>query len=577
MHKAWRWLIVFLVLAGGATVFLPVRIDPVGPTAPATLSLRSTGHPVLLVIDTIALGQSPSPDAWPDLEWQNILTQGYGSCDIAELAGLADESADRELIVVPRRTAEHLGADSIEVLRSQVEAGCTVLFEAPDSACCQLLGLDLGAIERPRQLPWPQPRIATGDLTPVLRPRSIQLEWTRYRYAPALHSPAGRPEVRLSLDGRPLGWVVEQGAGAWAALAMDFGELAHRLRQGGAVRARTPGSVALAASDDAWLDAWIEGVLGAVWSSLPVMRVSVSPIGSDGWLLVGTEATEVDTPDWVTRFVRADVAGADPDADGLTGWPPRPESWSTLPPVLRRTGALGLTESVLDLGSQRQRAAPRARVFRTGEAFRAHDADLTFASLAGAGFAVDASQTPPRAGWAFGSGVPFAPLDESGRVFAIQEVPVHALADADSLDLDRIDRWMRHNGRGGASPIQVQLRGDDPASTLRELEALALRRQHQPTRVADLVSWWSLRSTVRVRVRADGADVVATISGLSRLTEPAGLALLVPVRWGQRSLAGWEADWGLPRSRRVQRFDRGYRLIEIGPAAESGQLRLRYR
>jgi hypothetical protein len=58
---------------------------------------------------------------------------------------------------------------------------------------------------------------------------------------------------------------------------------------------------------------------------------------------------------------------------------------------------------------------------------------------------------------------------------------------------------------------------------------------------------------------------------------PAPFGLLVPVRWRNRSLEGWDADWGFVPGRRVDRFDRSYRLVTLDPAAAGGTLKLRYR
>jgi hypothetical protein len=131
---------------------------------------------------------------------------------------------------------------------------------------------------------------------------------------------------------------------------------------------------------------------------------------------------------------------------------------------------------------------------------------------------------------------------------------------------------MRRNARGGGGPIQFALDAGRGDLEYGELADLIHRHRHFAATAPELVEWWKQRSQVVLRSRPTDEGVEIEIG------EVAGtpFAILIPVRWRDRSLAGWDADWGLARSRKTRRFDRGYRLIELDAQASGGHLRLRY-
>lgn len=558
----------------------PLRLPATGPRAEPGVTVREDGHPVLLLVDGAGL-RAARPrrltDRWPDLEWDNLLTQAFGGCDVLDLAQLDRPLEERDLVVVPRRTAGRLSPGQLERLDGAVRAGLDVLVEAPDSSLCRHFGLELAAVERRARLPWPQPTAVTNQPVRALRPADLEIAWTRFRYAPPPLSVDERPTVHLSLDGRPLGWVTRSGEGSWIVLALDFAELASRLRQGTLaddlrVDAPAPDATDLVASpgllaaDDAWLDAWVEGVLGGQLTEAPLPRLATAPFEADGWLLVSTlSGPELAS---VTRFAPANEPAAAAPASGLlTLWPGAgaPDQEIGLGPFRPFVRALGLD-------AQRARfvaTTGRSPLINRNAAGRwSRDPDLPYAMVLGAGIDIDCSlgAATEAAGWLFGSGVPFLPLASDGRAFALHEVVVHG---GPGSDRRRLDRWLRHNADGGAGPVHVLLEDD---SALAEIDRIAARRRHLRNRPDELVGWWRRRASVILRPRstADGIEV--------RIEKPGdeGFALLVPLRWRDGALAGWDADWGVAASRRVQRFDRAYRLIELDARAEGGTLRLRY-
>ncbi|RKZ13103.1 hypothetical protein DRQ53_13805, partial [bacterium] len=511
----------------------------------------------------------------------NILGQAFGSCDVADLAQLEAVIARRELVVIGRRSCLALDSEQVNLLGRHVEAGLTVLLEAPDSTLCRQLGLELAAVERRLRLPWPTPAIASRELLPVVRPRALDVPWTRLRYAPTTRRSRLRPQVRLSLDGRPLGWILEHGQGNWSALAMDFADLATRIRQGSAIgpindaQDRVIDHAPFA--DDAWLDAWVEGILGGTLTRLPLARIASAPFDADGWLICGAHAP-VDNAVPPTLTVFASVFAPDAGAAAMLGWwPDHATLRAAAPQLVERygVGPLRPFARVRDLALQRTAIGTAPSIMRLAGDGLWDTTDEAFARIAGAGFSIDTSLTPRsgEAAWFFGSGVPFTPLARDGLPVALLEVPAHMQLGDEALDERRLDRWMRHNARGGAGPIQIDTGPHWTPQLQERLDRLAERHQHTARSLTDLTRWWQQRAELRVRSRAldDGQEL------LIEQVPGEGFALLIPMRWLDRALTGWEADWGVTRSRRVQRFDRAYRLLEIGPASVGGRLRLRYR
>ena len=609
-------LLVGLAILGVTLIWLdrhPIRLPASGPRTEATVSARDLGHPVLLVVDFAELKASRPRQLrhrWADLEWDNILTQGFGGCDITDLADLEGALGERELVVVGRRTALRLSPEQFRILADRVDQGLHVLIEAPDSSLCKEFGLELASVERRKKLPWPRPVVPMGDLTPPLRPEPIGVAWTRLRYAPQLLARDDRPRIRLSLDGRPMGWVQDRGTGAWIVLAVDFAELTTRLRQGApsadlrlrsTAHALEPSTYDLAAAqellvaDDAWLDAWIEGVCGAALTRTPVTRISTTLWAADGWLLTGEElaAPRISSPDMpiesalpTTAFALAPPPGtfSPPPGTGLLLRWPGPTVFSdrvnnpvheiglgVVRPFARPPSVLEQTEALSRLTG----AIPRTS--RTLYGLWSASPDQSFEEILGAGIEIDTSLGPPpgTGGWIFGSGTPFTPLATNGLAFAMTEIPLHARVTDQPLDARRMDRWMRRNARGGASPIQIAFGSGSAGLTpgeLTELAALADRNRHAVTTPTELAEWWRQRSRVVLRSQPTEEGIEIRIGEVPG----AGIAVLVPVRWRERSLAGWDADWGLARSRKAQRFDRGYRLLELGAQASGGRLQLRY-
>jgi hypothetical protein len=107
------------------------------------------------------------------------------------------------------------------------------------------------------------------------------------------------------------------------------------------------------------------------------------------------------------------------------------------------------------------------------------------------------------------------------------------------------------------------------------MASLARIHGHLPTTESELLAWWKARARVRVRSRPTEEGVVVSIDEVPPSAH--GLALQVPVRWRDGSLAGWEADWGMIPGRKAQRYDRVYRLIPLEPGTEGSEILLRYR
>ena len=269
-----------------------------------------------------------------------------------------------------------------------------------------------------------------------------------------------------------MGWSIRHGDGAWIVLGVDFAELTARLRTG---EAGLP-----AGADEAWLDAWVEGLCGSALTTLPLPRVATVPPNADGWLVVQTPADSLRT------------------------------------------------------------------------------------------------QAPtPRTGWDRGTGLPARALLRDGTLSADVIVPPVYAGPASGFDPVRLDRWARLNATGGASALVLHFTDTVSDSLRARIDSVAGLRDHRVVSRSGLAGWGVLRSGVVVHVQAGEESVDYRILSVPEGPPPYGL--LIPVRWRNRSLEGWDADWGFVAGRRIDRFDRSYRLVTLDPAAAGGTLKLRYR
>jgi hypothetical protein len=146
----------------------------------------------------------------------------------------------------------------------------------------------------------------------------------------------------------------------------------------------------------------------------------------------------------------------------------------------------------------------------------------------------------------------------------VWELPV-LVTDPTPADLRA---WLRRNANAGAGPIHVFV-GHPPLPPSQPGTDVA------SATIAEFLDWWEGRAELRVPARptADGCEFI--FAGGPEFD--GDFALLVPVRWRDRALAGWDADWGSVTARKVQRFDRSYRLFSLSEASPGDRLRVRYR
>jgi hypothetical protein len=134
------------------------------------------------------------------------------------------------------------------------------------------------------------------------------------------------------------------------------------------------------------------------------------------------------------------------------------------------------------------------------------DFAATFRKLAAAGFTGDSSYGPTGleiAGYLFGTGLPFHPLDTNGSVFSLLELPFH-LQDDEAFSIEAF-RALLCGAEGQTvgvviHPGTMRYRASrDVVRLLRDAATLAREERLEPARVGDFLAFWRARSAATIR------------------------------------------------------------------------------
>lgn len=625
-----RWLGLLVLLAAGALWLdrSPRVLPPGGPEGEDVVPYRDSGHPILLLLDPATLAE-PAADVasrTPDLEWQNLLSQAVGGCDILRTSRVLEQPSlleGRQWIVLPRVAMDGLDVALLAPLAKAVASGSVVWLEAPPEPWAQQLGMLHDGVEDRSHLGWP---VADGGFRldgPVLPPPGEALPFphrvTRYRpqrgavaSARPVHSPAGRPMV----------WAAEQGRGAWRVLALHLAELSLAMRQGlpdpdfsvsDRHRDLLPGPVEtndlvvipeLLQTDHPWLDAWVDALLAEPLAPTPTPTLWPAPFAADGWLLVSHDDEGYgDKSAWMLREEAAwglpSTLFLMPSDGRLTS-----DGFATL---VEGEVALGLhprlpsPPMVADPRSPRERLGiwkwqPLIRLPHLGKQrksleqtigeawdtglnrnhfllWTAGDVDQAWRWLTGLRMRADSSYGPDwgAAGWLFGSAVPFRPLSRRGAEHPIWEVPFHSAETIGEVDRSRVRRWLHQNGEGGHGPVHLLFHPDAfgwaPDAELfrlwEALPALAAETNHVPATLPALLDHWEARARTHVRWQRTAPGVLE-IEVTGPEDGPRDLAIAVPTRWDGAGLGRWSTS-PTTATRRAWSFGRPVRLFAVGP------------
>jgi hypothetical protein len=232
-----------------------------------------------------------------------------------------------------------------------------------------------------------------------------------------------------------------------------------------------------------------------------------------------------------TLFAPADELGDAPERSrssaGVLLTPPELEGSPA-----DRVGIFGLRPLERPVGLEAQmerftRSGDRPlRLARMAEGLWSPDYGASFRTLAGLGVDVDATYGPAwdptepeaAAGYSFGTGLPFQPLDRNGQLLPLLEVPT-VLDDGPGLDADWATRLVDRAGRLYHELIVADWRTDtmltrpraEVISTWRGLYDAARERGLWITDLETFVRFWRLRSQARLQSAFNRAERRLTV------------------------------------------------------------------
>lgn len=531
----------------------PIRLGTEGsPTASGEERTGQEQGDVLLLLPSPTPGHLAESLETLDYAayWLNIVGQEFGPARVVALDQLAPPSFDRVgLLIVPRSVAREMTAGQVAIVEQFVEEGGHVVVELPMAAWQPLVGVvgEPSQTRASRRITAFDGAVVRGDL----RDDVIQSPLPTVLSPVAMADVTGLDgaEVLMEVDGLP-GFVrYSLGEGQIYVLYFELARAVASLEQGlpsadwEVARpsvplpegfTRTSALVADGRQRRASMpsaDLLERQVLAVVTATRPTPRVWRFPGGRSAALVMTHSAV----PDWEsgrymldwerdaevgsTLFVDATALGQLPAGDaadvGLLLVPPTLESAPVQP-----VGVLGFhpMERPLSLTQQMEALAR----FGDGALTLARMTDglwdpqfgRSFEELAGLGVDVDSSYGPAFAptdteagdGYAFGTGLPYRPIDRNGLLFPLWEVPV-VLQDGESLAPEWAENLLERAGRAYHEAIVADWRTgtmiDAPragvVSTWRRLFEIAAEDDYWVTDLETFVRFWELRNEVRLR------------------------------------------------------------------------------
>ncbi len=490
-----RWdLLALLVVGLGCVAYLlhkdPVPVSSSNPEVAGTLP--PPGHAstdVLLVLPDRPEDAPPAP-SFGELDmamgWFNTLSQEVGAFDHTTPRAFDRESLGRRrLIVISASAAAAFPTDLHRALEGWVEAGGVLLLEQPTSAWQPLLG----GIGVAQEAPRPTRRITAADGAPLrgaLRDALLDAPF-QTTLRPFLLTAADRQrpdlQILLEVDGRPALLHLQRGAGHVYATSVDIARAVMTLQQGrpgtdftvplaevnASSRYIRPGDLVAAPkmleARVPYADLIERNMLESVAMHTPLPRIWYFP-GHFAGVFISTHSEDGagdrvrHLAAWEQRqgrgstfFVTDVLSGEDVAALASDGfdvqlqWVRPDEDGRGLKPSGIGPWRPMRAERSLD---EQRRAVEGGLVKHPVTISRILHGDLdphwssTFQKLAAQQLVADSSYGPTRDkeyGFLFGTGLPFYPLDPSGLLIPIAEIP-YLFRDDHNVDEDMQRRFI---------------------------------------------------------------------------------------------------------------------------------------
>lgn len=427
----------------------------------------------------IVLSRSDEARSWDrlncDQAWINAVEQEVGEYSVVDGASL-DESklSGAAWTIVPRETGKSLTAEAIAHLSSWVSKGGVLILEQPEGPWAELIGtrLDSARQRATRRITSFDAAISRG----VARERilTMPLHTTLMPYQPQRFTRGRDYQVLMEVDGNPAIVSIQRGEGRILVLLFDFGRASVAMQQGlpnpdlslpRPESILTPPGLTVSAvsainTDERdrmvpWLDLLERNILYLADQYRPVARLWLFPNRYRGVLLATHSESGIgDVSRFMPEWEHANDAFSTTFATATTMSP------ETLASIRRRRSDVQLqwvpesapiapmrswginrfrpVQRAMTLEEQRDEINDRLVPYSPVVAGRSFDGVWqtnyfdAWRQLEALGVDLDSSYGPAPtflvpensdAGYIFGTGLPFRPIDSKGVRFSVQELP----------------------------------------------------------------------------------------------------------------------------------------------------------
>lgn len=505
-------LLLALVALGWFVRTHPFQLSPVAEDlGVAQAATSATAADILVVLPTVSEALAFESLSF-DQVWLNVVEREVGPVRVADATQLTRSVLDPcAWVIVPKRAASQLDPTQTQFIRTWVEDGGTVILEQPEGPWRSLIGQPIGMARarETRRITSFDGALSRGEMRADIL--EMPLRTTVAPYNPTGLARGRDYQVLLEVDGQPGVVSLHIGRGRVILLLFDFGQAAVSLVQGSpnpdfSIRARDntsiPPGLSLTAdlvADDTLRTAHIPFVdllernllyladvhrpIGRLWAYPGTSRGALLVAHSEAWYGPGAAYM----PEWEhahqhTSTLFAVSRSLSPEALARLGrigtdvqlqWipPEHPAApnrfWGLgrFKPVRRPMGILEQVDTLNDdlipygpiTASRSMHGLWPTDYF---EGFRMLDAAGVFLdSSYGAGPA-RLDPTPGQAGYLFGTGRPFRPIDRNGNRFAVRELPITIDANTPGYSLQKVRSLIVDSSEGYHVTLAADWRPD---------------------------------------------------------------------------------------------------------------------
>ncbi len=598
-RDGWSRVALWSVIGLGALLAYlhhnPIELSSEDREMPGTLITLDAVSDFLLVVDYDNM--NPAPDAFESIDfslaWLNTLQQEVGPVALIDAPSIPERDLGRYRVVVLTRSAAS-NSSWLPKLKGYVDRGGVLILEMPTGALREAFSADgQGGLRAPQRIT--QAVGLEADALSALEP--LQLSTITRLIGSA--GPLDKAETLMTMDGVPVVYRKRLGAGWVITVDFDYGMLLTAIQQGRPIEGfrvrNVRGSSAIETADLAIQEELVTStvpiadlierfmVYGVIDLCYPVIGFWPFLDGSDGAFVVTHDERGMgDRAAWMAEhesgfsasssyFIRlpgtvtgdglnyltslgVDVALEwDRDLDG--GGAYRPLGLLGIQPLRK---ALTLAEQG-DLLRERATDLPHLLTVRSRDHLWGRAWTQPFRIMAAYDLRADASYAPPpgTVGYAFGTGLPFMPLDDNGLAFNLLEFPTLLVATGAEQEAEILAQVLRNSQLNDHQAVTISFAPDSfrhqPSAALfetwRSAYRIAAENGHWITSVRNLFRFSRARHNSEIHSHRTELQVERRnlhVVRLETLALESGMHLSVPQAIGERTFSA--ARRGLSRA-----------------------------